>query len=477
MQHDDLELLHAYVADGSEAAFRTVVDRHLALVYSSALRQVRNPHLAEEVTQAVFLILARKAGSLRPGTLLTGWLFRTTRFASIAALRTVRRRERHEQEAAQMQPTITEDVPEASWDEVAPLLDEAIADLGATDRHAILLRYFERKDHKEVGRALGATEDAAKKRVTRALEKLRTFLTRRGITLSVTALSAAVLTHGVQAAPPALSHSIAAALTANSTVTTTTLSLIAKTMKAMFLAKLQAAAIYAAVVLLAAGAGTYAVLKAADAKATKVAAPAPAKFDRSTPLGALRDLADALKVGDRDRVVAAIHTENDAAKVAIEAMGEMAAAQGHLRKTLAERFGTEKVEGEARNGYGALGHINFGQAALEGDLKEEEVVQYTAPDRCMVRLSDRAGFGGSEGIPMIRVTGVWKMTGGKLDAMNGQEQKVTAMFGAFAQQALEIDREVAAGKYETFELAIEALNKKMAAGVSRAGAPGQPPTR
>jgi RNA polymerase sigma factor (sigma-70 family) len=476
MQHDDLELLHAYAADGSEAAFRTVVDRHLALVYSSALRQVRNPHLAEEVTQAVFLILARKANSLRPGTLLTGWFFRTTRFASIAALRTVRRRERHEQEAAQMQPTITEAIPEASWDDVAPLLDEAIADLGATDRHAILLRYFERKDHKEIGHALGATEEAAKKRVTRAVEKIRTFLTRRGVALSVTALGAAVFTHGVQAAPPALSQSIAAALTANSTVTTTTLSLIAKTMKAMFLAKLQTAAVYAAV-LLAAGAGTYAVLKAADTKTTQAAAPAPAKFDRSTPLGALRDLADALKVGDRDRVVAAIHTENDAAKVAIAAMGEMAAAQGRLRKTLVERFGAEKVEAESQTGYGALGHLNFGQAALDGDLKEEEVVQYTAPDRCTVRLSDRPGFGGSEGIPMIRVTGVWKMTGGKLDAMAGQETKVTAMFSAIAQQALEVDREVAGGKYETFEIAIEALKKKMAAGVSRAGTPGQPPTR
>src|SRR5687768_9579116 len=95
---DDIELLQAYAADGSETAFRTVVDRHLDLVYSSAVRQVRNPHLAEEVTQAVFLILARKAGSLGPATTLSGWLFRTTRFASISAMRAVRRRQHYEQE-------------------------------------------------------------------------------------------------------------------------------------------------------------------------------------------------------------------------------------------------------------------------------------------------------------------------------------------------------------------------------------------
>ena len=110
---NDFELLRAYVVDGSETAFRTIVQRHLGFVYSSALRQVRDPHLADEVAQAVFVILARKAGSLDSATLLPSWLFRTTRFASGSALRSVRRRQRYQQEAAQMQPTILP-TPDAS---------------------------------------------------------------------------------------------------------------------------------------------------------------------------------------------------------------------------------------------------------------------------------------------------------------------------------------------------------------------------
>jgi hypothetical protein len=103
---DDLDLLRDYAAHGSDDAFRTLLNRYVGLVYAAALRQVQNPHLAEEITQAVFLVLARKAGALRSGTVLAGWLFRTTRFLAARAIRDQQRRQRHEEEAARMKTTL-----------------------------------------------------------------------------------------------------------------------------------------------------------------------------------------------------------------------------------------------------------------------------------------------------------------------------------------------------------------------------------
>src|SRR3989442_569964 len=173
----DLDLLAEYVKRRSEVDFTTLVERHGGLVYSAALRQVRDPRLAEEVTQAVFIILARKAHTIRRGASLCGWLYRTARFTACDALKRQFRRQKREQEAAQMQTTATND---PGWEEVAPLLDEAMAELPEKDRNAVLLRYFQNMSLVEVGDVLGVTPDSARMRVARALEKLRSLLMRRG---------------------------------------------------------------------------------------------------------------------------------------------------------------------------------------------------------------------------------------------------------------------------------------------------------
>jgi RNA polymerase sigma factor (sigma-70 family) len=209
---NDWELLQHYFHDGSESAFEMLVKRHVDFVYCAALRQVRNPTLAEDVSQAVFLLLARKAGSFRPGTVLVSWLFRTTRYIAAHALRSEYRRQQRELEAATMNPQTTSTETTPDWERVAPVLDEALAALPGKDRDAVLLRFVSRKSFSQVGAELGASEDAAKKRVSRALARLKQFFAQRGTTLSVAAISLILGERAVQAAPAALATKVTVGL-------------------------------------------------------------------------------------------------------------------------------------------------------------------------------------------------------------------------------------------------------------------------
>jgi RNA polymerase sigma factor (sigma-70 family) len=250
MMTDDMTLVREYARGNSEEAFAALVSRHVNLVYSVALRQVRDPHLAEEIAQAVFIILARKAGSLGPKTILSGWLCRAARYASADALKNQRRREHREQEAY-MQSILNESESDA-WMQIAPLLDTAMAQLGDKNHNAVVLRFFEGRNFKDVSAALGTSEDGAKMRVNRALEKLRKFFTRRGITLSAAVIAGAVSANSVQAAPAGLTISAIAAAK-GSAAAASTLTLVKGALKLMAWAKAKTAIIIGAAAILATG--------------------------------------------------------------------------------------------------------------------------------------------------------------------------------------------------------------------------------
>ena len=167
----------------------------------TARRITGNPALAEEIAQTVFLLLARKAPGLDARVLLTGWLYRSATFVATRALQSEQRRRQREEEAVSMQLNSAESDP--AWHRVAPRIDDALSRLGETDRHAVVLRFFEQRPLRDVGTALGVSEEAAKKRVARALDKLRRVLSRRGTDVTATALIAGLTSEGTQAAASA----------------------------------------------------------------------------------------------------------------------------------------------------------------------------------------------------------------------------------------------------------------------------------
>jgi RNA polymerase sigma factor (sigma-70 family) len=183
----DPQLLRDYTARRSEAAFTELVRRHVDLVYSAALRMVCDAHLAEDVTQGVFVALAQNARQLMEHPVLSGWLHRTTQNLASKAVRSDVRRRAHEQEAATMNELLSAE-PDVVWEHIAPHLDTALGELGEADRDALLLRYFERKSASEMAQTLGISDEAAQKRVSRAVERLRDFFAKRGITVGASGL-------------------------------------------------------------------------------------------------------------------------------------------------------------------------------------------------------------------------------------------------------------------------------------------------
>ena len=191
MSLTDQQLLREYAEDGSEAAFAELVRRHIDLVYSAATRMVCDSHLARDVTQRVFVALARQARQLGGRAVLAGWLHRTARNIAAETVRTEVRRRAREQEAAAMNDLLAAE-PDALWENMAPHLDSALDELPEPDREAVLLRYFQRRSAREMAQTLGVSEEAAQRRVSRAVERLRVLFAKRGISVGAGGLAVAI---------------------------------------------------------------------------------------------------------------------------------------------------------------------------------------------------------------------------------------------------------------------------------------------
>jgi RNA polymerase sigma factor (sigma-70 family) len=249
---NDPELLEQYVRQKSEEAFTALVERHLNLVYSAALRQIRSRQLAEEVVQSVFMDLARQAQQLAPKTILSAWLYQVTRRTAINVIRREARRQMREQIASELTAM---NATTSDWRDVEGLLDEAMDALDETDRTAVLLRYFENKSLREVGHVLGASDNAAQKRVVRAVERLREFFAKRGIAIGASGLVVAISANAVQAAPIGLAATMSSAAFVSSAATITA-SATATITKAITMTTLQKTCI-AASLIVAAGTGIH----------------------------------------------------------------------------------------------------------------------------------------------------------------------------------------------------------------------------
>ena len=262
-EQTDSQLLCAYAESHSEAAFTELVGRHVDLVYSAAVRMVRDAHLAEDVTQGAFVALAKNANKLTERPVLSGSLHRTAQNIAAQTVRTIERRRAREEEAVAMNELLATE-SDASWERIAQHLDAALGELSESDHDALLLRYFERKSARDIAQTLGISDEAAQKRVSRAVERLREFFAKRGVTVGGSGFLVLVSANAVQAAPAGLAVTIStAAALAGTAVSTST---VIASIKTIAMTTLQKTLVTVTVAALT-GAGIYEARQAAQLRA------------------------------------------------------------------------------------------------------------------------------------------------------------------------------------------------------------------
>ena len=465
---DDRQLLHEFLDRGSRHAFEQFVARHIDMVYAAALRDVRDPHLADDITQAVFVLFLRKARHLGDRVVLGGWLFRAARFCARDALKRQRRQIRRERRIAAMNANVDcSNEVESIWQAAAPMLNDAIASLARRDRDAVVLRYLQQNSIADVAERLGVSPDAARQRLSRAVARLRDFFHRQGLAASSATLAIILETQVFHSAPAYLTAVAPQAALAGAQGALPASSAVASIAKGaadmMTFIKIKiATTTLAATTTVAITAGVL-IAGTNDAKPTApvplqvaqatplstpasqpAAVPQPAKIDLSTPMATLRTNKKALGEGDASTLKKCYYTVDPAEQKAIDTIMDEWAFMAEFRRACAAKFG-EAAAGLADPRF----NLNIPDSARE-EIKGDQAMLYN--------------IGGAKPHALQRINGDWRFSYASLVENNFRDlppltpQKLTQVFESGVSMYKSLIEEVNGGKYPRIEEAMQALN-------------------
>jgi RNA polymerase sigma factor (sigma-70 family) len=439
---DDSELLSSYAHDRNPAALRQIVERHINFVYSAALRQTGDPHVAQDITQAVFVLFAQRAWRLKPGIVIKGWLFNAARYVVANARRGEARRRKHEREAAVMRPEIS---AEAKVSDVSAHLDEALAGLPEKDRRVLFMRYFEDMPFASLGEVLGVSENAAQKRVLRALDRVKHLLVRRGVAISGASIDGVLEASALQAAPLHLASATAnLALHGNAASSVTVFSLAKGAAKSMARAKAQvlaipsavAAACIATAVVIASGqshSNAPPAIVPAAAALSAVSAPATGNEDYDACCQVMRSIVDAYDKNDLVTAQSLFYYPPGSDPKVVDGMYhilKLDVADYHLVNSAIAKFGM----------HGSLLVTEIGtDAAMFQEILSRVSPQNAKLNGDTLTITPRSTQGPNSwsGKPLCfdRVQGVWKLDASKTFRVIIRARRVHPIAGETEQQA------------------------------------------
>jgi RNA polymerase sigma factor (sigma-70 family) len=431
--NDDAELLLRYSREGEQAAFAELVQRHLPLVYQTALRQLGgNTHLAQEAAQNVFIAMGHKAAELAQRPTLTGWLYISACFAAKKLIRSAQRRQHWEQESIDMQT-----VHEPEWSQIRPELDALLLRLGEADREALLLRYCEGLRFGDIARKLRLTEDGARLRVDRAIEKLRQLLARRGITSTSAALATVLTAHAAATAPVGLATTISAGALASLASGTTTSATIVGSLKLILMSKLTLTAVTAAVLVTAAS--IYFVRRAQSSPVETTLAPSSVTITPSpAPKPALQQRIEALRAtkakafkGETETIIGESGTPDPkAAARRDQVLADL--DHGFFRIESLVHVGADTPRAAVTSFRWALEHASFNDIAQmiqlsPEDKKSAEAILATLPPSARNEYPDAehllALYAARDASVVYPTQGVVQITSEQVDAKDGETAK------------------------------------------------------